>query len=103
MKKHIILVTNFNIFNTHCIDQSNFGSFGGGGKLGNSILGNPGKSGKSINCILGRRGNLGNDRFTFGLSGRKSLGIGGITIGLKLNSYSGIQIFNWTLILCKSR
>jgi hypothetical protein len=53
-KYHTIL----NIFNATLIAGNNLGIFGGGGKLGNSIVGKGGKEGKSGSC--GGAGNLGN-------------------------------------------
>jgi hypothetical protein len=63
------------------------------------MLGSIGKSGISI---IGNNGIEGRFRVTVGRVGRYKFGRVGNKIGLKLNSNSGIQIFNQALILCKS-
>jgi hypothetical protein len=100
---HIIFVISFNMFKIAAKAQNIFGSFGGGGKSGNFISGRLGRSGKSGISIIGRSGIEGRFKVTVGSVGRYKFGKVGRSIGLKLNSNSGIQIFNQALILCKSK
>jgi hypothetical protein len=56
-------VISFNIFKTHSKLENIFGSFGGGGKSGNSTLGKLGKSGNSGISYIGNNGIFGISNF----------------------------------------
>ena len=92
-------VTSLRMLSTHSTAPKSFGIFGGGGRFGSSTVGSVGRSGSVGIVKVGSNGSDGNERDAFGVSGRRSAGSVGSTIGLGLILKSGRYITRPALIL----